>query len=125
MREYLLFSLENLLFYLNNQEYNVFKAGNGIEGLEIIEKETIHLAIVDIMMPKMDGITMVIKLREKYEFPVIMFTAKSEEIDKIMGLNIGADDYITKPFNFLRKSSSFIKPYLYFLKVYLVYDKLL
>jgi len=58
-----------------------------------------HLSIVDIMMPKMDGITMVMKLRENYDFPVIMLTAKSEEMDKIMGLNIGADDYVTKPFN--------------------------
>ena len=85
--------------YLKNQGYNVFKAANGIEGLEIIDKENIHLAIVDIMMPKMDGITMVMKLREKHEFPVIMLSAKSEEMDKIMGLNIGADDYVTKPFN--------------------------
>ena len=87
--------------YLKNQGYNVFKAANGIEGLEIIDKENIHLAIVDIMMPKMDGITMVMKLREKHEFPVIMLSAKSEEMDKIMGLNIGADDYVTKPFNIL------------------------
>lgn len=85
--------------YLKNQGYNVFKACNGIEGIEVIEKENIHLAIVDIMMPKMDGITMVMKLREHYEFPVIMLSAKSEEMDKIMGLNIGADDYVTKPFN--------------------------
>lgn len=85
--------------YLKNQGYNVFKAANGIEGLEIIDKENIHLAIVDIMMPKMDGITMVMKLRENHEFPVIMLSAKSEEMDKIMGLNIGADDYVTKPFN--------------------------
>ena len=62
------------------------------------EKEDIHLAIVDIMMPRMDGIRMTMKLREKYEFPVIMLSAKSEEVDKIMGLNIGADDYVTKPF---------------------------
>ena len=85
--------------YLKNQGYNVFKACNGIEGIKVIEKESIHLAIVDIMMPKMDGITMVMKLREHYEFPVIMLSAKSEEMDKIMGLNIGADDYVTKPFN--------------------------
>ena len=63
-----------------------------------IEKEEIHLAIVDIMMPRMDGIRMTMKLREKYDFPVIMLSAKSEEVDKIMGLNIGADDYVTKPF---------------------------
>ena len=85
--------------YLTNQGYNVFIANNGIEGLEVLKKEAIHLAIVDVMMPKMDGITFVMKLRENYDFPVIMLSAKSEEVDKIMGLNIGADDYITKPFN--------------------------
>ena len=87
-----------LEIYLKNQGYNVFKGYNGIEGLEIISKEEIHLAIVDIMMPRMDGIAMTMKLREKYDFPVIMLSAKSEEVDKIMGLNIGADDYVTKPF---------------------------
>lgn len=90
--------LEGIKIYLKNQGYVVFGAGNGIEGLDIIEREEIHLAIVDIMMPKMDGITMTMRLREKHEFPVIMLTAKSEEIDKITGLNIGADDYVTKPF---------------------------
>jgi two-component system, OmpR family, response regulator VanR len=84
--------------YLKNQGYTVFKGYNGIEGLEIINKEEIHLAIVDIMMPKMDGITMTVKLREKYDFPIIMLSAKSEEVDKIVGLNIGADDYVAKPF---------------------------
>ncbi len=90
---------EGIDIYLRNQGYVVFQAGDGIEGLEIIEKETIHLAIVDIMMPRMDGITMMMKVREKgYDFPVIMLSAKSEEVDKIMGLNMGADDYVTKPF---------------------------
>lgn len=90
--------LDGIGIYLKNQGYKVFKALNGVEGLEIIEKEVIHLAIVDVMMPRMDGLTMTMKLREKYEFPVIMLTAKSEEIDKVTGLNIGADDYVTKPF---------------------------
>lgn len=90
--------LEGIKIYLKNQGYTVFGASNGLEGLDVIEKEDIHLAIVDIMMPKMDGITMTMRLREKHEFPVIMLTAKSEEIDKITGLNIGADDYVTKPF---------------------------
>lgn len=90
--------LEGIKIYLKNQGYIVFGAANGLEGLEVIEKEEIHLAIVDLMMPKMDGITMTMKLREKYDFPVIMLTAKSEEIDKITGLNVGADDYVTKPF---------------------------
>ena len=89
---------EGVEIYLKSQGYEVFQAADGIEGLEVIEKEEIHLAIVDIMMPVMDGITMTMKLREKYDFPVIMLSAKSEEVDKIMGLNIGADDYVTKPF---------------------------
>ena len=84
--------------YLRSQGYEVFQAKDGIEGLEIIEKEEIHLAIVDVMMPRMDGIKMTMKLREKYDFPVIFLSAKSEETDKILGLNIGADDYVTKPF---------------------------
>ena len=90
--------LECVQIYLQSQGYKVFQAAYGIEGLEIIEKEEIHLAIVDIMMPRMDGIRMTMKLREKYDFPVIMLSAKSEEVDKITGLNIGADDYVTKPF---------------------------
>lgn len=89
---------EGIEIYLKNQGYLVFLAADGVEGLEIIEKEEIHLAIVDVMMPRMDGITMVMRLRESKEFPVIMLSAKSEEVDKIMGLNMGADDYVTKPF---------------------------
>ena len=89
---------EGVGIYLKSQGYQVFMASDGIEGLETLEKEEIHLAIVDIMMPRMDGITMTMKLREKYDFPVIMLSAKSEEVDKVMGLNIGADDYVTKPF---------------------------
>lgn len=84
--------------YLQNQGYDVYVGNDGIAGLEIVEKETIHLAIVDIMMPRMDGLTMVAKFREKYDFPVIFLSAKSEDIDKIMGLNLGGDDYVTKPF---------------------------
>lgn len=87
-----------IIIYLKNQGYNVFEAENGKEGLDIIQNNDIHLAIVDIMMPVMDGITMVMKVREKYDFPVIFLSAKSEDIDKITGLNIGADDYVTKPF---------------------------
>ncbi|MDO4296014.1 MAG: response regulator transcription factor [bacterium] len=89
---------EGVEIFLRGQGYQVFLAADGVEGLEILQKEEIHLAIVDIMMPRMDGITMVIRLREKYDFPVIFLSAKSEEVDKIMGLNMGADDYITKPF---------------------------
>ena len=90
---------EGVQIYLQSQGYVVFQAADGIEGLEILEKEEIHLAIIDIMMPRMDGIRMTMKLREKYDFPVIMLSAKSEEVDKITGLNIGADDYVTKPFS--------------------------
>ena len=81
---------EGVEIYLKSQGYEVFQAPDGVEGLEVIEKEDIHLAIVDIMMPRMDGISMVVKLREKYDFPVIFLSAKSEEVDKIMGLNMGS-----------------------------------
>ena len=84
--------------YLKTQGYRVLKAHNGKEGLDIIYKETIHLAIVDIMMPVMDGITMTMQIRQKYDFPIIFLSAKSEDIDKVTGLNIGGDDYMTKPF---------------------------
>ena len=89
---------EGVEIYLKSQGYVVFQAADGVEGLEVIEKEEIHLAIVDVMMPRMDGIQMTVKLRGKYDFPVIFLSAKSEEVDKIMGLNMGADDYVTKPF---------------------------
>lgn len=89
---------EGVKIYLKSKGYEVSEAADGVEGLEIIEKEEIHLAIVDVMMPRMDGITMTMKLREKYDFPVIFLSAKSEEVDKILGLDIGADDYVTKPF---------------------------
>ena len=89
---------EGVEIFLKSQNYIVFQAADGVEGLEILEKEEIHLAIVDVMMPRMDGITMVVRLREKWDIPVIFLSAKSEEVDKIMGLNMGADDYITKPF---------------------------
>ena len=89
---------EGVEIYLKSQGYVVFQAADGIEGLKVIEKEEIHLAIVDVMMPRMDGIAMTVKLREKYDFPVIFLSAKSEEVDKILGLNMGADDYVTKPF---------------------------
>jgi len=75
---------EGVEIYLKSQGYEVFQAADGAEGLDVIEREDIHLAIVDIMMPVMDGISMVVKLREKYDFPVIFLSAKSEEVDKIM-----------------------------------------
>ena len=85
--------------YLKNQNYNVFKAYDGKEALEVFEKEEIHLVLIDVMMPKLDGINATIKIREKSTVPIIILSAKSEDVDKILGLNIGADDYVTKPFN--------------------------
>ena len=85
--------------YLQNEGYKIFKAHNGIEALEVIKDNEIHLIIMDIMMPKMDGLRATMKIREENNIPVIMLSAKSEDSDKIIGLNLGADDYITKPFN--------------------------
>ncbi len=85
--------------YLRNEGYRVFKAYDGIQALEIARKETLHLIIMDIMMPKMDGVQATMKLREEQNIPIIMLSAKSEDYDKITGLNVGADDYVTKPFN--------------------------
>ena len=90
---------EGVEIFLKSQGYAVFQAADGVEGLKVLEEREIDLAIVDVMMPRMDGITMTAKLREKYDFPVIFLSAKSEEVDKILGLNMGADDYITKPFS--------------------------
>ena len=84
--------------YLKNQGYEVLRAYNGQEGLNVIESQEVHLAIVDLMMPVMDGMTMIVKVRENHDIPLIILSAKSEEVDKILGLNMGADDYIIKPF---------------------------
>ena len=89
---------EAIGIYMKNQGYKVILAENGKDGLDKIETNDIHLSIVDIMMPVMDGISMVMEARKKHDFPIIFLSAKSEDIDKITGLNIGADDYITKPF---------------------------
>jgi len=91
--------LDAITIYLTNEGYKVYKASNGLEALEIVEENEIHLIIMDIMMPKMDGLRATMKLREENNIPVIMLSAKSEDTDKIMGLNMGADDYVTKPFN--------------------------
>ena len=94
-----------LKIYLNNPDYKLYEAFNGQEALEILEKEEIDLVLLDIMMPVMDGIETLAKIRKKYNMPVILLTAKSEDSDKILGLNVGADDYITKPFNPLEVSA--------------------
>lgn len=88
-----------LKIYLTTEGYRVFEAFNGNEALDKLQQEEIHLVLMDIMMPQMDGITAMLKIREKSNVPVILLTAKSEDTDKILGLNIGADDYVTKPFN--------------------------
>ena len=85
--------------YLRNEGYSVFKAYDGLEALEIARTQTLHLIIMDIMMPKMDGVQATMKIREEKNIPIIMLSAKSEDYDKITGLNVGADDYVTKPFN--------------------------
>ena len=87
--------------YLQNDGYSVYKFYNGMDALRCIELNTPDLAILDVMLPDIDGFHICQKIREKYFFPVIMLTAKIEDSDKIMGLTIGADDYITKPFNIL------------------------
>ena len=94
-----------LKIYLSDPDYRLFEAFNGKEALETIEKEDIQLVLMDIMMPVMDGITAMARIREKSNIPIILLTAKSEDTDKILGLNVGADDYITKPFNPLEVSA--------------------
>ena len=88
-----------LKIYLANPDYRLLEAHTGQEALDILDREDIHLVLLDIMMPEMDGITALSKLRQVSNVPVILLTAKSEDTDKILGLNVGADDYVTKPFN--------------------------
>lgn len=85
--------------YLRNEGYAVLKASDGLEALEVLKKSEVHLIILDIMMPKMDGIQACMRIREEKNMPIIMLSAKSQDMDKIMGLSTGADDYVTKPFN--------------------------
>lgn len=91
--------VEAISIYLKQEGYQVICAYDGQEALDITKKQEIHLIILDIMMPKLDGIHALLKLREKSAIPVILLSAKSEDADKILGLNVGADDYVTKPFN--------------------------
>ena len=88
-----------LKIYLMADGYQVFEAYNGKEALEVLKEQDIHLVLMDIMMPEMDGIAAMVKIRETSNVPVILLTAKSEDTDKVLGLTVGADDYITKPFN--------------------------
>lgn len=91
--------LESVKIYLENEGYEVLTAVNGLEALKVIENNDIHCMVLDIMMPVLDGIRATLKIREKYNFPIIFLSAKSEDTDKITGLGFGADDYVTKPFN--------------------------
>ena len=88
-----------LKIYLSNPDFKLFEANTGLQALEVMAHEDIHLILLDIMMPEMDGISAMVKIREQSNVPIILLTAKSEDTDKILGLNTGADDYITKPFN--------------------------
>ena len=88
-----------LRIYLSAEGYQIFEAYNGKEALDFIKNQEIHLVLMDIMMPEMDGMTAMVKIRELSNVPVILLTAKSEDMDKILGLTMGADDYVTKPFN--------------------------
>ncbi|WP_254489700.1 response regulator transcription factor [Bacillus thuringiensis] len=90
---------ELIAIYLKNEAYKVLQAADGEKGLELLKKNEVHLIILDIMMPKIDGIHMCMKVREIADMPIIMLSAKTQDMDKILGLTTGADDYITKPFN--------------------------
>lgn len=91
--------VEAIEIYLTQDGHQVLRAYDGIEAVEILKKQSVDLLIMDIMMPRMDGIRATLKIREEHNIPIIILSAKSEDADKILGLNIGADDYITKPFN--------------------------
>lgn len=91
--------VEAIDIYLSQEGYHILKAYDGVEALNILEKEKVNLLILDVMMPKLDGIRATLKIRETNSVPIIILSAKSEDSDKILGLNIGADDYVTKPFN--------------------------
>lgn len=90
---------DGIEIYLKNEGYRVLKAGNGIEALELLEENEVHVIVLDIMMPQMDGISATFKIREQRNIPIIMLSAKAEDSDKIHGLSVGADDYVTKPFH--------------------------
>ncbi|MCR2022510.1 response regulator transcription factor, partial [Blautia pseudococcoides] len=90
---------ELLKLYLENEGYRVFRAGNGVEALKIVEREDISLAVLDVMMPKMDGYELTRRIREISNIPILILSARDKSNDKILGLNLGADDYMAKPFD--------------------------
>lgn len=91
--------VESLEIYLQQEGYNVYKAFDGLQALEIMKREEIQLLIIDVMMPRLDGIRAILKIRETNNLPIIVLSAKTSDTDKILGLNVGADDYVSKPFN--------------------------
>ena len=91
--------VEAIEIYLSQEGYHILKAYDGEQALKILETEEVHLLVIDVMMPRLDGIRATLKIREKHSIPIIILSAKSEDVDKILGLNVGADDYVTKPFN--------------------------
>lgn len=91
--------VEAIEIYLSQEGYHILKAYDGEQALKILETEEVHLLVLDVMMPRLDGIRATLKIREKHSIPIIILSAKSEDVDKILGLNVGADDYVTKPFN--------------------------
>lgn len=91
--------VEAIEIYLSQEGYHILKAYDGEQALKVLETEEVHLLLLDVMMPKLDGIRATLKIREKHSIPIIILSAKSEDVDKILGLNVGADDYVTKPFN--------------------------
>lgn len=91
--------VEAIEIYLSQEGYRILKAYDGEQALKVLETEEVHLLVLDVMMPRLDGIRATLKIREKHSIPIIILSAKSEDVDKILGLNVGADDYVAKPFN--------------------------
>ncbi len=91
--------VEAIDIYLSQEGYNILKAYDGMEALEVLKNNEVHLLVIDVMMPKLDGLRATLKIRQESSIPIIILSAKSEDSDKILGLNVGADDYVTKPFN--------------------------
>ena len=91
--------VDSIEIYLQQEGYQVFKAYDGVQALEVLKKEDIQLVIIDVMMPRLDGIRAILKIREESNMPIIVLSAKTADSDKILGLNVGADDYVSKPFN--------------------------
>ena len=102
--------VEAIEIYLSQEGYRILKAYDGVEAIKILESEEVNLLILDVMMPRLDGIRATLKIREKNSIPIIILSAKSEDADKILGLNVGADDYVTKPFSPLESINAFFLP---------------